>query len=192
MDAIFSQSGFGAFDIDIRFNSAISYVRPDLAAFDGMLEWGQLSGLAATGAKTVSMFFVDSINGCGSLSGSFIGCADTPGPLMVVDSLWAAKPVIGGALNAHELAHNLGLSHLSSDGNLMNPVITGASFLSASQISSLLSSNLIQFDGGGQRFISITPIALVAAAVPEPRSWLLMALGLGVLPLLRRRLKAPR
>ncbi|QPF71811.1 PEP-CTERM sorting domain-containing protein [Roseateles sp. DAIF2] len=187
MDSIFSQAGFGANTIDIRFNAPLSYVRPTLVGIDSLAEWNQMTALAVPNAKTVSMFFTDSISWCGGTGSNIIGCADTPGNVLALDSDWAANPSFGGVLAAHELAHNLNLGHLSSTNNLMNPTIgSNNSFLSSAQISTLLQSPLIQFDGT-RRYISITPIALIATAVPEPGSWLMMGLGLGALGVAARR-----
>lgn len=186
MDSIFSQASFGANSIDIRFNAPLTLVKPSLLSVDNWFEFDELKTLAAPGSKTVSMFFADNISWCGDNGPNYVGCAATPGQVLVLKSSTAANASLGGVLAAHELAHNLGLEHVGSSGNLLNPVLTGSSFLSQAQVSSLLSSPLIQFDGA-QRFIAITPIALVAQ-VPEPASWAM--LGLGVLALGWRR-RAP-
>lgn len=191
MDSIFSQSSFGAQAVDIRFNAPMTLVKPSLLGLDSIWEMDELRSLAAPGSKTLSMFFADSISWCGEDGSNFVGCADLGGPgypsarIMVLKSSTAASN-LGPALAAHELAHVLGLDHVNTSGNLMYPFIGGTS-LSFSQVSSLLSSPMIQFDGA-QRFVSITPIALVAQ-VPEPASWAM--LGLGVLALgWRRRARA--
>lgn len=186
MDSIFSQPSFGSQTLDIRFNAPMTLVKPSLLGLDSWWEMDELRSLAAPGSKTVSMFFADSINWCGENGPSFVGCADLGGRIMVLKSSTAASPSLGAALASHELAHVLGLDHVNTSGNLMHPFIGGTS-LSFSQVSSLLSSPMIQLDGA-QRFVSITPIALVAQ-VPEPASWAM--LGLGVLALgWRRRARA--
>lgn len=186
MESIFSQPSFGSQTLDIRFNAPMTLVKPSLLGLDSWWEMDELRSLAAPGSKTVSMFFADSINWCGEDGPSFVGCADLGGRIMVLKSSTAASPTLGAALASHELAHVLGLDHVNTSGNLMYPFIGGTS-LSFSQVSSLLSSPMIQLDGA-QRFVSITPIALVAQ-VPEPASWAM--LGLGVLALgWRRRARA--
>lgn len=181
MDSIFSQTSFGALSIDIRFNAPLSFNRPELTVFDEITEWGQLAAMS-TGRPTVNMFFVDRLTSCGS-QGSFVGCATVGGNVMVLNSFWAADATRGGVLAAHELAHNLGLSHVTTAGNLMTSSLTSASQLTSAQVTGILSSNLVQLDGNGQRYITITPIALV----PEPGAWLLMGLGLGLLLVQRQR-----
>lgn len=183
LDLIFSQPSFGGSTIDIRFNAALSFNRPALTAFDSDTEWGQLSALANPDATVVSMFFVDSISSCGGTFSGIVGCGDQPGHLLVLSSSWAADASIGAVLAGHELGHNLGLPHYQAGANLMNASLTSNSSLLASQVSTILSSPLIHTDAFGQRYISITPIALV----PEPGAWLLMGLGLFGL-LLRSRL----
>lgn len=176
LDAIFSQASFGSNKIDIRFTAALSYNMPALTAFDSDSEWNALYALANPNSNVVSMFFVDTISSCGGPGSGIIGCADVPGHLLVLNSFYAAGS-FGSVLAAHELGHNLGLFH-TGDGNLMSGVISSNSDLLLSQVSTILSSNLVQIDAStGQRYITITPIALV----PEPGSWLMMGLGLGLL-----------
>lgn len=84
------------------------------------------------------------------------------------------------------MGHNLGLDHLGGD-NLMNAVLTGATMLTGTQVTTILNSPIVRFDGS-QRYISVTPIAVLAAAVPEPETWAMMLVGLlGVAGWARRR-----
>ncbi|MCB2005012.1 MAG: PEP-CTERM sorting domain-containing protein [Rhodoferax sp.] len=79
----------------------------------------------------------------------------------------------------------------------MHPTITGASALNETQVGSFLdlttgaSLSSILRDDGGQLYISVTPIAVLAAAVPEPQTWAMMLAGLlGVAGWARRRQRA--
>ena len=199
MDTIFSQASFGLFDVDIRFNAPLSVVAPTLLDINSDAEFNgngvSLSSLANTlGVPnfTVSIFFVDKISHCGDPGSNIIGCGSEPGGLIALNSA-AAAGANGAALMAHELGHNLGLSHLSDSGNLMNPSITGATTLSRGQVGSFINlttgeslSPIVRNDAG-QRYIAITPIA-VLAAVPEPETWAMMSLGLlGIAGWARRR-----
>lgn len=201
MDAIFSQAAFGQFDIDIRFNTPLSIVSPTLLDIGSDAEFNgagtSLSSLANTLAVpnfTVAMFFVDTISHCGGPGSNIIGCASTPGGLIALHS-GAAAGANGAALMAHELGHNLGLPHLVDSGNLMHSTITGVTTLTESQIGSFVNlttgaslSPIVRLDDG-QLYISITPIAVLAAApVPEPATWAMLSLGLlGVAGWARRR-----
>lgn len=204
LDDIFSQTSFGGYDIDIRFNAPLSVVAPvvaDLSSteeFNGnnnfSLSW--LAGELQVPNFTVALFFVDTISFCGGPGSNIIGCGSRPGGLIALQSA-AAAGSNGTVLFAHELGHNLGLTHLSVSGNLMHPTITGASALSETQVGSFLdlttgaSLSSILRDDGGQLYISVTPIAVLAAAVPEPQTWAMMLAGLlGVAGWARRRQRA--
>lgn len=201
MDDIFKQSSFGLFTIDIRFNPSLSIVAPTLldinsdAEFNGGINSlsGQASALGLPDS-TVAIFFVDKISFCGSPGTSIIGCGNNPGNLIALNSASAAG-ANGAVLMAHELGHNLGLSHLDPavSGNLMNPSITGGTTLTTDQVGSFVNlatgaslNSIVRNDGNGL-YISITPIAVVAA-VPEPHTWAMLMAGLlGVAGLARRR-----
>lgn len=204
MNAIFSQDPFGSYGIDIRFDAPRSVVAPSLLDIDGTnnsefsgsgLSLISLSHTLGLPDFTVAMFFVDKISICGpGPAGNIIGCGSNPGGLIALNSDFAAGSK-GAVLMAHELGHNLGLSHLSVEGNLMNGLITGGTALTSPQIGSFLDLSagvsrnpIVQLDGN-QFYISIAPIAVLAAApVPEPQTWAMMLAGLlGVAGWARRR-----
>jgi hypothetical protein len=190
LDTIFSQSGFGSTTIDTSFNAGLTVFNSALLSIDSDVEFDSLFNLSVysgRNSKTINMFFVDAINFCG-VQGSYAGCASNFGNLLVVSSSVAARADIGANLDAHELGHNLGLDHVNGSGtNLMNPFISSNFSLDAGQIQTILASTLVQTAGSGQRFLSITPIAIVAS-VPEPQTWAMLTLGLfGVTAWARRR-----
>ncbi|MEO8858681.1 MAG: PEP-CTERM sorting domain-containing protein [Burkholderiaceae bacterium] len=176
LDAIFSQSGFGTQTLDARFNASRSLVATNLLSIDSDPEFDSLSTFSVySPGQTINLFFVDAITFC-NVVGSFIGCAG--GNVAVVSSSFAARADLGANLNAHEIGHNLGLDHMSGSAtNLMNPAISSNSSLTSDQIAEILGSGLVQTDGTGQRFLSITPI-VVLAAVPEPETWAMLLMGL--------------
>jgi hypothetical protein len=184
LDTIYSQTIFGANTVDIRFLSFTSIVNASLTIIDSANDWNTLLGLSSNLASPiVNMYFVDKVQWCGSPGTSIVGCAQ--GNLQALDSAYAAG-ANGGVLAAHELGHNLGLSHFSNGTNLMNPTLSSSFALTSAQVSTLLASSLIQTDAGG-RYIEIQPIAvLAAAAVPEPSQWALLLLGGGLLAGARR------
>ena len=190
LDAIFSQAGFSGKTIDTRFNAGLTVADTALLSIDTDTEFDSLFNLSVYSGRSsqiMNMFFVDAINFCGS-AGSFIGCGSTPGNLLVLSSSFAARADLGANLGAHELGHNLGLDHVDGSGtNLMNPSISSNFSLDAAQIQAILASSLVQTAANGQRFLSITPIAIVAS-VPEPQTWAMLGLGLfGVMAWARRR-----
>jgi len=186
MDEVYSQGSFGVTPIDIRFNAVVEIEAPHLLTIDSLDSINELFDLSSDPAPTVSMFFVDSIDWCGTVSAGYAGCALEPGSDFVVESVVAAGG-FGVALNSHELAHNLGLGHETPPpDNLMNPSLTGNTTLTATQVATILTSPLLQLDGS-QFFVEITPVLISGATVPLPAS-LPLALGaFGLLGLLRRR-----
>lgn len=189
MDSIFSQTSFGAYNIDIRFTTPLSVVAPGFLSIDSDEEFnGAALSLSALTSQlqipnfTVSLFFVDQIRFCGIAATNIIGCGSSGGSLIALQSA-AAAGSNGTTLTAHELGHNLGLDHLDSSPNLMNGSITGVTTLTQAQIGTFLNLatgtpiNPIVRNDNGQLYISITPIAILAA-VPEPQTWAMLGLGL--------------
>lgn len=185
LDAIYGQASFGSSTIDIRFLPTQVLHNTSLLEINSDAEFDSLSDLAALNGS-ISVFYVDSIVFCGgSFNTAIVGCGEQPGNVIAVESAIMAGS-LGDNILGHEMGHTLGLPHLSGSGNLMNGSITNSSFtLTSAQVAIILQSPLVQIDGLGQRFVNITPFAVVA--VPEPGTWLLMALGIMLLGAARRR-----
>jgi hypothetical protein len=127
-----------------------------------------------------------------AVNGEFGGCAQLPGRLMVED--FHEAELTPAILMAHELGHNLNLEH-DRFGGLMSLFPPHGTELFEEQVATILQSPLVQTDSTGQRFIQITPIAIVDA--PEPSTLLLLNAGLGALLVIKTKsrwgphLKAP-
>ncbi len=187
MNAIFSQASFGDTPISIRFNAPVEIVAPQLLVINTLADLQALYSLAPNSAPTVDAFFVDQLNACAIVestsSGHYNGCAQLPGNLMVEDSSVAA--LHAAELMGHELGHNLNLEHTTL--GLMTPNLGfGDGFsLFDSQVATILQSPLVQTDSTGQRFIEITPIAIVDS--PEPSTLLLVGAAVGALLIVKKK-----
>jgi hypothetical protein len=161
---------------------AIHWLTPGASVIDARLTTIDSSGLTTLAAKAtegrpvVNVFFVDSITGCnGESGGHIVGCAIASSNVFAVESSFAAG-ASGYVDIAHELGHTLGLSHVSGS-NLMNPNLVSTALTSA-QVSTILgNTTLLQHDSQGL-FIELRPIAVLAAAVPEPQTYAMMLAGL--------------
>jgi hypothetical protein len=185
MNAIFSQASFGDTTISIRFNPPRQIVAPELLVIDNLTQLQALFNLAPDPAPTVDAFFVDELNACGAVepqvNGKLAGCAQLPGHVFVEDFNFAE--LSPATLMGHELGHNLNLQHDFFDFlNLMAPIFPPGPNVTEEQVATILQSPLVQTDPTGQRFIVITPIAIV---VPEPSTLLLL---IGALLILRQRI----
>lgn len=184
MNAIFSQTSFGDTPISIRFNPPGQIVAPELLVIDDLTELQALYALATDPAPTVVAFFVDELNACGTVevtvNGAYNGCAQLPGRFLVEIS--QAAELYPDTLMAHELGHNLNLNHIPL--GLMSFFLPHSPpELFEDQVATILQSPLVQTDSTGQRFIQITPIAIVD--IPEPSTLLLVSTTLGALLLVK-------
>lgn len=176
MDAVFSQSGFGA-PVDIRIGPTTELVLPGLLDITTGGQIGDLFSNHVGAANVVNFYFVDTIDACGAtiLSG-IVGCGETPGNDFVVESVFASG-ANGVELLSHELGHNLSLAHRNGASTLMNPTINGGTDLNAAEILTISLSSLVQTDINGL-FIQINPVLVssAAAVVPLPSAvWLLLS-----------------
>lgn len=182
LDGIFSQSSFENKPIDIRIGKATELVFPDLLNITTSEEITQLFNQHVGPTDLVNFYFIDFISACGSFTGNnIVGCGELPGNDFVVESSFAASG-FGGELLAHELGHNLGLSHLTGSF-LMNPSLNNRTTLTSDEVTTIRKSSLVQTDGQGF-WIDINPVLIVAKAstpVPEPSTLVLLLLSVGFL-----------
>jgi hypothetical protein len=193
VNTIYSQTAFGEVPIDIRFNAGLSFVRPDLLSIDTPAEQAELWALGPDPYPTIDAFYVDSISYCSGPAQpglTLIGCALLPGHELYLNSLFAS---LYPSLLGHELGHNLGLQHVgdfNSTGNLMNPLLNSDT-LTVAQINTVFSSPLVQTDlVTGERFISVTPIAIEAVetlSIAEPSTMAILGTGLIFVGLIKAR-----
>ena len=202
LDLIYEQAAFGNNPITVNYlPPGATIFSSALATIDNNAELNQLFGMAPDASPIVDAFFVDEINFCGVVLPNIVGCAFQPGHTLMVDSGFASG-VLGDIDIGHELGHNLNLGHIgnqNSTGNLMNPVLNSRildNVINANsnppgglgQIDQILSSALVQTDPtDGHLFINIRPIAVV---VPEPGTFVLFGLGMGLVLVWRRTLAA--
>jgi hypothetical protein len=187
MNAIFSQDSFDGTPISIRFNPSVTIAAPHLLVIDTLADLQALYSLAPDAAPTVTAFFVDQLNACGTVEpagpGHWNGCAQLPGNFMVVDSGSAAHDP--AELMGHELGHNLDLGHIPLGLMAFLLGFGGGPVLFEDQVATILQSPLVQTDSNGQRFIQITPVAIVGT--PEPSTLLLLGAALGALLIIKEK-----
>ena len=186
LDGVYSQASFGRTPIDIRIGAVTQFVRPTLLDLSSDAEIDQIFSLHVGARNIVNFYFVDTISACGFIDASIIGCGELPGNNFVVESDWAANTTIppGGNITtgvnilAHELGHNLGLSHRFGN-DLMNGSVRGFQDLNSDEVTTIFGSPLVQHDAQGF-FIVINPVLIVAEAieVPEPSTVYLVLVGL--------------
>ncbi|MDC8786487.1 PEP-CTERM sorting domain-containing protein [Roseateles koreensis] len=187
MDAVYSQASFGSMSVDIRIGAITTLTMPSLLNIDTDAKVNTLFSQHVGASNVVDFYYVDTVDSCGGFNTSIIGCGEVGGNNFVVESIWAANTTVptggnisyGVQLLSHELGHNLGLGHRSGN-DLMNSFINGFMDLNASEVSTILSSPLVQTDSTGQRFIQIDPVLVQATVtvVPEPGTFALLSLGL--------------
>lgn len=181
IDSVF---GIPGLQIDIRYGTATELVFPDLLDISTAAEVQTLFSQHVGSSTTVNFYFIDTISACGlAINPGIVGCGQSGGNNFVVESTFASG-FFGTELLAHELGHNLGLSHLNGS-NLMNPSLNSNTSLTPAQIASIFLSPLVQEDNLGS-FIDITPVLIVRVAttineVSEPETLIIMLAGIGFL-----------
>lgn len=187
MDAIYSQTSFGNSPVDIRLGAAIEHVAPSLLSVDSASAWSMLTSAHYGAANVVNFWFLNDITWCGNNFIFYVGCGETPGNDFAVESNYADS-LFNAELLAHELGHNLGLGHNSGSDNLMDAFLNGGKDLSNTEVATIMSSPLVQFDSTGF-FIEVLPVLVVAIAtqVSTPPVTLLLLMSCLLVWVRRRR-----
>lgn len=112
---------------------------------------GDSAGIGSSDALVIDMYFVEVSAGFAPPSGennaNGLAYVGAPGITMQVgDNLvdFELGREVVAEVAAHEIAHNLGLSHNTITGNLMNNIGTGGTDLTQSQIDDMIDSDLSQ------------------------------------------------
>jgi hypothetical protein len=170
VENIYSQVNSSGQTIDIRWGLAAELVAPSLLEITTSGEITSLFGNHASfgGMFESVVYFVDDISACGGTTNapSIIGCGEQPGNDFVVESLFTFG-TLGDELVAHELGHNLGLTHIDNVNNLMDSFINVShTILNAGQGTAIFGSDLVQGDAQSGFFIQLNPVLVVAIATP--------------------------
>ncbi len=119
--------------------------RPFNDAFT-IFDIGAGAGVTSSGSLNINMFFIEIVPGSANLTENTTNGASLDSNNGVTFQVGDALPGFEDGRKAvarvasHEIAHNLGLTHISSATNLMNfPIITGSN-ISPSQAATLISS----------------------------------------------------
>ncbi len=155
IDAIFGQA-----DIDIEFlptrriNDTFTNVGSGSGTrttndLDRIISNGDSSGVGNANRNVIDLYFVERVPGFGNVSDStanglaFVGAAGAA--VHIGDELvdFAAGRQTIAEVTAHEIGHNLGLSHVNISGNLLASSGSGSD-LTTSQINTILNSSLSQ------------------------------------------------
>jgi hypothetical protein len=182
MDAIFAQPSFGPAPVDIRFLSEINLGGfPEFAVFDTATDdLRDYAPLVASPKNVAAMFFIDDFVEAGRTSPT-VGLAFVSAPdgsrsenISAIDAGFIdAFPGSAAWLIAHELTHNLGLTHTSCGPSgharcgamdLLSPVImpVPGTLLWESQVATILNQPLVQRSPEGL-FLDIQPYRVSAA-----------------------------
>jgi len=187
LSAVYGASNFGGKPVAIHWlTPGASIVDANLTTIKSFDELLSLAFMSPDASPVVDAFFVDKITGCdGVTGGNFVGCSILSSNVFAVDSSFAAG-ASGALAIAHELGHTMGLEHVASGANLMNPAL-GSAALTSAQVNMILGSSKVQIAPDGSRYIEIRPIAVLASAVPEPETYALMLAGLMLVSAVARR-----
>ena len=102
-----------------------------------IIDDGTAAGVTSGSSRTLNMFFVEVVPGSGNLSENQVSGLALDGlngiTFQVGDNLptFAEGRQVVANVAAHEIAHNLGLEHVSATENLMNPRVTNSNLNSA-------------------------------------------------------------
>ena len=100
-------------------------------------------GLGTNLSPVVNLIFVDTVDWCGFFSPGIVGCSNSRGNTLVLESEAAASSM-GTELLAHELGHLLGLRHVDGPPNLMSGPLNGDTSLTPDQIETINDSPFVQ------------------------------------------------
>ncbi len=157
INAIYAQAGIEIVWLPaVTFNSTFINVgdgddgeRPN-ADLDEIIDQGDEAGVGSTNPNVIDMYFVELVPGfddLGENTANGLAFIDMPGVAIQIGDNLPATAVgrnVIAEVTAHEIGHNLGLTHLAIEGNLLAPagVVNGGSNLTSGQILTALDSPL--------------------------------------------------
>jgi len=165
--------------IELRFSPVQE--RVGLLGIDSREDLLAVIALGTAQPPIINLIFVDSVDWCGFFSPSIVGCSNSRGNTIVLESD-AAASLMGTELLAHELGHLLDLRHVDGAPNLMNPSLNGDTSLTPDQIATINDSRFVQ-GLDPDRFIRVN----LTVVVPESSAAACLLLSVFLLTNRRRR-----